>query len=483
MASAGAVIAESTTGVYGIRPSDSAPSNSSISSFNSQVCWQPTMAQQSQESSPAAEPFILKLPHPYLTAYSVTNAAAHGQPKTYHIHLSAAHANGNGIPPPTPLHHDGLSFGDIAFLAADSIPPKGDNSSWARARRSPYVTVSWIEDRPSIPQLWLVAYALVSLHPFAESLRVLFSGNDASSLISELYSTGLFHPHPQGSNASVAHDGHMLLRGTFWQGAASPFGARPVWVPNLDASNKPITSEYPPYPFQVAPSTQFPALPRHTMHPARRPKPAPGSVIYSRWIPHLQEHFTMIALDHTNDEHLRLFNVWQNDPRVAAGWNETGTVEQHREYLHRLHEDPHVLTMFAGFDGVLFAYFEVYWAMEDHMGAHYLASPYDRGRHSLVGDTRFRGPYRVSAWWSGLMHYMFLDEPRTWNLVGEPAVTSSTVLAYDFAHGFHVEKLMDLPHKRSALMMVNREKFFTLSPFVWDGEKKVRPSLDALAKL
>lgn len=117
------------------------------------------------------------------------------------------------------------------------------------------------------------------------------------------------------------------------------------------------------------------------------------------------------------------------------------------------------------------------------MGAHFLSSLYDRGRHSLVGDIRFRGPYRVSAWWSGLMHYMFLDEPRTWNLVGEPAQTSSTVLAYDFVHGFHVEKLIDLPHKRSALMMVNRDKFFALSPFVWDGEEKIRPSLDALAKL
>ncbi|KAF2874351.1 acyl-CoA N-acyltransferase [Massariosphaeria phaeospora] len=441
------------------------------------------MAVLPKKSATAAEALILKLPHPYLTAYEIGNVASQGQPVIYKISLSATHSKGNGIPTPTLLHSDTVSFSDIAFLANDSIPPAGDNSSWARTRRSPFSTISWTGERPSVPQMWLIAYALVSLRPLDENFRILFTGRDTVPLVQELYTTGLFHPHPRGFDSSAPIDGHLLFRSTFWQGAACPFGPRPVWAPQLDSSNQPITAVYPQFPFQTAPTTQFPAVPRHTMHPVREPKPVPGSIIYSRWVPHLNEHFTMVAIDYTNPKHLDLFHNWQNDPRVAAGWNESGTLDHHKQYLKKLHEDPHVLTMFAAFDDKLFAYFEVYWAMEDHMGAHYLASLYDRGRHSLVGDISFRGPYRVSAWWSGLMHYMFLDEPRTMNIVGEPAATSSTVLAYDFVHGFHVEKLIDLPHKRSALMMVSREKFFMLSPFVWDGEKKVRPSLDALAKL
>jgi hypothetical protein len=321
------------------------------------------MAQKHQIADVVAEPFMLKLPHPYLTAYTIKNVAQQGQAIANQISLSRADSSNEGIPPPEQLDNASVTFSDIAFLPQDTAPSKGDNSSWARARRSAYLTVSWTGERPSVPQLWLIAYALVSLQPLVESIRVLFDGRESQPLVEELYATGLFHPHPKPSDASSPQDGHLLLRGAFWQGAASPFGPRPIWAPRLNASGKPVTRQYPAFPHQTAPSTQFPALPRHTMHPVREPKPQPGSVIYSRWIPHLKEHFTMIALDYTNSEHLALFNKWQNDPRVAAGWNETGTLDQHREYLRKLHEDPHVLTMFAAFDDVLFAYFEVYWAM------------------------------------------------------------------------------------------------------------------------
>lgn len=314
-----------------------------------------------RKANSPSEPFILKLPHPYLTEYAITNSASKDQAATNRIQL-VENSNGKGIAPPLPLHHPSATFTDISYLSGDALPRTGDNSSWARARRSPTSTISWSGQAPTVAQTWLIAYALVSLQPLVENFRIVFSGEGADTLLPELYATGLFCPHPKGSDSTAPHDGHVLFRGTFWQGAGSPFGPRPVWAPRLTADNKPITTQYPAFPFQQAPSTVFPAVPRHTQHPVREPKPAPGSIIYSRWIPHLKEHFTMIALDYTNPEHLNLFHVWQNDPRVAAGWNETGTLDHHREYLRKLHEDPHVVTMFAAFDDHLFAYFEVYWA-------------------------------------------------------------------------------------------------------------------------
>ncbi|KAF2021070.1 hypothetical protein BU24DRAFT_404121 [Aaosphaeria arxii CBS 175.79] len=434
---------------------------------------------------PSNEPFILKLPHPYLTTYTATNVAAKDEPVRYQIQQAAIQNKDTGIPPPTPLHDDTIQFTKIALLAEDSTPPAGDNSSWARARRTPHSTISWTGERPSAAQVWLITYFIISLHPLVESFRIIFDGDDASALATELYGTGLFIPHPRSLDPSAASDGHLLLRGTFWQGAGSPFGPRPAWTPMLDANNKPITAQYPLFPFQTAPTTQSSVTSRHTSHPVRPAKPAAGSIIYSRWIPHLGEHLTFIAVNYRDPEHLNLFHTWQNDPRVAAGWNETGTLEEHQEYLRKLHEDPHVFAVFAAFEGKLFGYHELYWVLESPVGAHYQAGLYDRGRSSMVGDSSFRGPARASAWWSAIVHYFFLDDPRTDAIVGESraAASSASSFAYDFAHGFHVVKFLDFPNKRSALKMVNREKFFTLSPLVWDGEKAVRPSLDALSKL
>ncbi|GAB1317374.1 Acyltransferase MbtK/IucB-like conserved domain-containing protein [Madurella fahalii] len=400
---------------------------------------------------------ILKLPHPYQTAYLVRKA----DDGTNSYQLTPREAGPGTKPLPQLLHNTSVYFSEPQDLKSSDRPKDSNNTPWGRARRSPAVTVSWkSEQPPTIGQLWLITYAVFTVRPSEEAFRLEMYGFGADRLAQQLKTVGLAIEHPTSASEDAKPTKELVVsRGAFWQGAGSPFGPRPAWVPE---EQDPDLSGYPlPPPEFVMTNEASTAL---CWHPRRRAKPAPGSVIYSRYIPHLRETFSMVALDYTDKEHLELFHVWQNDPRVSQGWNETGTLEQHREYLRRAHEDPHQITILARFDDTFFAYFEVYWAKEDRIGAYYSAGDYDRGRHSLVGDVRFRGPHRVSAWWSSLMHYLFLDEPRTASVVGEPKFTNSSVLMYDLIHGFGLDKFIDLPHKRSAFVRCSRERFFQLCP-------------------
>ncbi|KAG6291960.1 hypothetical protein E4U46_000623 [Claviceps purpurea] len=281
------------------------------------------------------------------------------------------------------LHNDNIIFSEPAHLKSSELPAGSDNSPWARARRSPCSNVSWKgSEAPSVAHAWLLLYVLFTVRPDTESLRLELVGTKATIIGAQLRDVVLAIDHPL------------------------------------------------PTPRQQQSKSAF--------HPIRSAKPAPGAVVYSCWIPHLRVTFSMVALDYKTDEHLRLFHEWQNDPRVSQGWERTGTLDQHREYLRNVEQDAHQVAILAKWDDEFFflrtlkykqdILFMSSWSasniiakirtnmqpnqQKDRLGVYYNAGDFDRGRHSLVGDVRFRGPHhRVMAWWSSLMHYA-VGEPK-----------------------------------------------------------------------
>ncbi len=191
-------------------------------------------------------------------------------------------------------------------------------------------------------------------------------------------------------------------------------------------------------------------------HPARRP--SANQTLYSRYIPWIDKTIRFERADTTR--HLGHFHQWMNDPRVDVFWEESGTEAKHRAFLENRLDDPRTEPLIGFFDDAPFGYFELYWAQEDRLGEHYKAEDFDRGWHVAIGEEAFRGKEYLTAWLPSLMHYMFLDDPRTQRIVGEPDAAHDQQIRNLMRSGFAGLKQVRFPHKTSLLVMLLRERFF-----------------------
>jgi RimJ/RimL family protein N-acetyltransferase len=196
----------------------------------------------------------------------------------------------------------------------------------------------------------------------------------------------------------------------------------------------------------------------------RHPRRAPygDGIVYTRELPAFGHRFTLRTASIESD--LPLLHDWLNEPRVNRFWAEAGELGAHRAYLERQLASPHVHPLIGAFDGEPFGYFEAYWAKEDRISPFAEPGEHDRGLHMLVGQTRWRGAQCVAAWLPSLVHYLFLDDPRTQAVVCEPRHDNVRMIAYLREHGFAAVRPFDFPHKRALLMRTLRESFFDARP-------------------
>ncbi|MEX3777204.1 GNAT family N-acetyltransferase [Pseudomonas sp. MYb118] len=278
-----------------------------------------------------------------------------------------------------------------------------------------------VESRADTQALWAANYWLFARDPACQHLIWHLDDAPAQAVLS-----GLLVP------TDVAGQ-YRCERALFWQ----------LPQPWLGSS---LTGSYP----------QQMVLSAGKRHPLRPVKPR--GEVYRRFDTRLGAWISLRTVDIELD--LARFNRWQNSSRVANFWQEEGSLEQHREYLEKLAADPHTVTLLGCFDDEPFAYFEAYWAKEDRIAPFYDAGDYDRGIHMLVGEEHHRGPHKVASWLSALTHYLFLDDPRTQRVVAEPRADNAKMIGYMQGQRFYCEKEFDFPHKRAALMVLGRGRFF-----------------------
>jgi len=117
-------------------------------------------------------------------------------------------------------------------------------------------------------------------------------------------------------------------------------------------------------------------------HPVRPHKPS--GWVYDRLDTEFGRTIGFKAIE--PDADLKIFHAWQNDPLVARYWEMAESENRLAEYLEVQQDDPHTLGLIGYINNEPFGYFEVYWCMEDRLGAYYESDPYDRGWHGLTGS-------------------------------------------------------------------------------------------------
>ncbi|KAI9806781.1 MAG: hypothetical protein M1825_006239 [Sarcosagium campestre] len=268
-----------------------------------------------------------------------------------------------------------------------------------------------------------------------------------------------------------------------------------LWAPSTTgpfSSSSHLPTYFPPPPLQYT-------FTDHVRHPIRPKPPRQGETFYTRFIPSIGQYlsFRVASISPKAPAHLGpsshhavslhnslvgslapsdslapltpfgpstpcdidLLYKWMNEPRVARAWGEQGPREQQEAFLRKGLLSKHSFPVIGCWDGKPFGFFEVYWVKEDRLGRHLNGSsdPWDRGLHCLVGEQDFRGSHRVRVWISALVHYCFLADNRTHNVLLEPRVDNKAFIRYLEEAGFHKEREVAFPHKQAALMRIRRE--------------------------
>ncbi|MFI6038276.1 GNAT family N-acetyltransferase [Streptomyces sp. NPDC051315] len=155
---------------------------------------------------------------------------------------------------------------------------------------------------------------------------------------------------------------------------------------------------------------------------------------------------------------LHLIGRWMNDPAVAAFWDLAGPVGVVEEHLRRqIDGDGRSVPCLGALEGTPMSYWEIYRADLDPLADHYPALPHDTGIHLLIGGDADRGRGLGGILLRAVAGLVLDMRPACARVIAEPDLRNTPSLAAFLRAGFRFSAEVDLPAKRAALMVRDRQ--------------------------
>ncbi|WP_431982852.1 GNAT family N-acetyltransferase [Streptomyces qinglanensis] len=155
---------------------------------------------------------------------------------------------------------------------------------------------------------------------------------------------------------------------------------------------------------------------------------------------------------------LPLLTGWMNDPVVAAFWELAGPERVTEAHVRpQLDGDGRSMPCLGVLDGVPMSYWELYRADLDPLARYCRVRPHDTGVHLLVGGAAHRGRGLGTLLLRTVADLVLAQRPRCPRVLAEPDVRNAPSLAAFLSAGFRRSAEIELPGKRAALMVRDRE--------------------------
>jgi acetyl CoA:N6-hydroxylysine acetyl transferase len=170
----------------------------------------------------------------------------------------------------------------------------------------------------------------------------------------------------------------------------------------------------------------------------------------------LSGKFSLRRLDPDRD--LELLHSWMNEPDVARFRKMPWPRVAIASYLRRQDRSLHCTSYLGELNGVPMSYWELYRADLDPLAQHYAAREHDAGVHLLLGPAEYRGRGLGVGLLRAVSTWQLNRDLRATRVVAEPDIGNTrSIRAFEGA-GFRRITDIDLPNKRAALMVRERQR-------------------------